>query len=309
MTKPSVLVIGGPTAIGKTDLAIEIASRLGGEIVNADSRQLYRGMDIGTAKPTAAERAAVGHHMVDVAAPDETFTLALYLSGARAAIDSIHARGLLPIVAGGTGLYTRALSQGFDVPEVPPNARLRAELEQTVRDHGVEAVAARLRDRDPAVADRVDTRNLRRLIRALEIHEAVGVMASGPPSRTATYDVLMFVLEMDREALFARASARLARMIDVGFISEIERLLASGYGLALPAMSALGYREYGRYLLGEMDLPAATAATEKSTRAFIRRQQTWFRGDVDATRLSMDQMGFLNVALRRIAAWRASPAE
>ncbi len=307
MTRPRLLVVGGPTAIGKTDFAIQLAVRLGGEIVNADSRQVYRGMDIGTAKPTSAEREAVSHHMLDVATPDESFTLALYLRGARAAIASVHARSRLPILVGGTGLYLRALTLGYDVPEVPPNPRFRAELERMTREDGIETVVERLRALDPAVADRIDTRNPRRVIRALEVREALGVPAFRAPRQSPSYDVLMIILEMNREALFARAAKRLAHMRDEGFVDEVERLMSAGYGLDLPSMSALGYRELGRHVMGEIDLATAMAATESSTRAFIRRQLTWFRADTGARRVSVEQPRFLDEALHYIAAWCDSP--
>ncbi|MDB5057692.1 MAG: miaA, partial [Chloroflexi bacterium] len=169
MTRPLLLAIGGPTASGKTDLAITLAQRFGGEIVNADSRQVYRGMDIGTAKPTTEQRAATPHHMLDVVSPDEDYTLALFARQAHETIAAIAGRGALPILVGGTGLYIRAVARGFSVPEVPPNLALRTELQQLFEAQGIDSLLDRLRTLDPAGAAVIDGKNPRRLIRAIEV--------------------------------------------------------------------------------------------------------------------------------------------
>lgn len=274
-----LLVVCGPTATGKTDVGIALARRLGGEIVNADSRQVYRYMDIGTAKPAPAQRAAVPHHLLDVVAPDEQFTLADYLERARRVVAQIAARGGLPIVVGGTGLYIRALAQGFAVPRVPPNAPLRAELESLLVSGGAVALHRRLRERDPGAALLVDARNPRRLVRAIEIAESGG--GGSPPAAPdgvpRPYDTLVLGLSAERALLYERADRRVDAMMAAGFLEEVRALRARGYSADLPALSSLGYAELGRYLDGATSLAAAVEATRFATHRFIRRQLTWFR--------------------------------
>jgi len=270
-----VLVIVGPTAVGKTTLSLYLAEHLRGEVVSADSRLFYRGMDIGTAKPTPEERARVPHHLIDIADPDETVGLARFLRLAHGAIADIHARGRLPIVAGGTGQYIRALVEGWTPPPVPPDLALRAELEEQARREGLEALRARLAALDPEAAARVDPRNPRRVVRALEI-----ALRAGPfrPARTPPpCDFFQVGLTMDRSALYARADARLEEMVRAGLVEEIRRLLEAGYGWNLPAMSALNYRQFRPYFEGQATLEDVLAQIRRDTRRFIRHQYNWFR--------------------------------
>lgn len=273
MTK--VLVLGGATAVGKTALAIQWARAFDGEIINADSRQLYRYMDIGTAKPTPEEQAAAPHHLLDVVTPDQTFTLAQYQAAVRAAMDAIHRRGKLPILTGGTGLYITATLEGWQTPEVPPDPRLRAELEAMTNAE----LLARLAALDPLTAATIDADNPRRLVRALEVCLVTGRPFSEQRTKQPLpVDARYFALTLPREELYARADARLGRMIAAGWLDEVETLLKMGYAPSLPAMSALGYPQICAVLCGDLSLDAAKIEIQRATRRYIRRQYTWLRG-------------------------------
>ena len=274
---PPLIVLLGPTAVGKTALSLDLCQAFAGEIISADSRQIYRGMDIGTAKATPAEQARAPHQLIDIRDPDETLTLAEYQALAYAAIDAIHARGHVPFLVGGTALYIRAVVRGLRIPNVPPNPALRAELEGFLAAQGREALYARLAALDPATAAVIDAQNPRRVLRALEIFLATGrskVELEGedpPPYRT-----LMLGLRRPRAALHARVDARVEAMVREGLIDETRRLLAT-YDPALPALTSLGYKEIGAYLRGEMDLPTAVAQIKIETHRYVRHQSTWFR--------------------------------
>jgi tRNA dimethylallyltransferase len=276
--KLPLIVITGPTAVGKTALSIELCIRFDGEVICADSRQIYRHMDIGTAKPSAAERAQVPHHLFDLREPDEVLSLAEYQTLAYAVIDQIHRRGKIPFLVGGTALYLNAVVKGLKIPDVPPNPALRAELEAFAEVEGHEALYARLQDLDPQTAAQIDGRNVRRVVRALEImletgqpkHELEG---EEPPP----YRILQIGLDMPRRQLYARIDARVAEMIAAGLIAETQRLLAAGYPPNLPALTSLGYREIGAYLRGELDLPSAVERIQIETHRFVRHQYSWFR--------------------------------
>ncbi len=272
-----LLVIIGPTAVGKTELSLRLAAALGGEIVSADSRQVYRGMDIGTAKPTLAERQLVPHHLIDIREPNETISLGEYQQLAAQAMAQIHGRGRLPMLVGGTGQYVRAVVEGWQTPELPPQPGLRAELEAQAESEGREAVFARLAALDPASAARIDPRNLRRVIRALEVTLTLGRPFSQAQSKAPPpYRILQIGLTRPRPALYARADARIEAMIAAGFVEEVGRLLAAGFGPDLPGFSSLGYRELAAHLAGEMSLDEAIILLRRHTREFIRRQYNWF---------------------------------
>lgn len=268
-----VLVLAGPTAVGKTRLAVEWANRFHGEIIGADSRQIYRHMDIGTAKPTPEEQASATHHMIDVVNPDETLTLAEYQERAAALIHEIHGRGRLPMLVGGTGLYITAVMEGWQIPEVPPNPELRAELEQK----SAEELFAQLEPLDPITAARIDRSNPRRLVRALEVTLTTGrpfseLRQKNPPD----YEALYLALTMDRAALYAQADARVDSMLATGWIEEAQKL--QGYAPTLPSMSALGYPQIFAYLRGELAYEEMRQQIQHATHKFIRRQYTWLRG-------------------------------
>lgn len=279
MTGKPLLVIWGATAVGKTDTAIALAQALDGEIIGADSRQLYRHMDIGTAKPTLEQRAQLPHHLIDLLEPDEAFGLADYQHHAYSLIDAIHVRDKLPLLVGGTGQYITAVIEGWSIPEVPPNPDLRAELEAYAVEHGSDALHSRLQTVDPAGAQLMEPQNVRRIVRALEVYMETGVPFSEQRRKTPPpYDVCVIGLTMDREALYERANARLDQMMQAGFLDEVRALLAEGIDPRLPSMSALGYPQLAAHVRGELSLDEALTAIRKATRTFIRRQYAWFRG-------------------------------
>lgn len=274
----NLVVLVGPTAVGKTELSLHLCEQFGGEVVSADSRQIYRGMDIGTAKATPAEQARVPHHLLDLRTPDQVLTVAEYQQLAYAAIDDIHRRGRVPFLVGGSALYVRAVVAGLRIPEVPPNPQLRAQLEDELARDGLVPLAARLQQIDPATAAEIDLRNPRRVLRALEIVLITGqskVMLEGaePPP----YRMLQLALTREREALHRRIDARVVQMVTEGLIQETERLLAAGYAPTLPAMTSLGYREIIAYLNGSMTLDQAIERIQIETHRFVRHQMTWFR--------------------------------
>lgn len=276
----SLLVVAGPTAVGKTALSLDLAEALNGEIVSADSRQVYAGMDIGTAKPTPDERGRVPHHLFDIKRPDEPISLGEYLHLAYLAIDEIHRRGRLPLLVGGTGQYVAAVVEGWQVPEVEARPELRAEYEAMAAQQGKEAVYARLVEVDPDSAARIDPRNLRRVIRALEVTLAAGkpfseLRVKQPPP----YRIVQIGLTRPRPILYERADARIERMFAAGFVAEVERLLAAGYTPDMSSFGSLGYREVAGYLAGEYDLAVTKELLRRHTRQFIRRQYNWFSLD------------------------------
>lgn len=308
--KLPLVVILGPTAVGKTGLALALAQVLDGEIVNADSRQVYRYMDIGTAKPTLVQQAQAPHHLIDILNPDETLSLAQYQALASAAIDDIHQRKRVPLLVGGTGQYITGLIEGWTTPGVAPNPALRAELEAFAAAHGSAALHDRLRQHDPTAADHIDHRNVRRVVRALEVCIETGRPFSQQQRKhPPPYRVCQYGLTMERASLYARADQRLADMLAVGFLKEVKRLLDMGYNRSLPAMSALGYPQLAEHLAGGVALEDALASVRRATRAFIRRQYTWFRGHdsgivwMDAEQLNLGEL------TDRISDWLHTQAE
>jgi tRNA dimethylallyltransferase len=274
--QPPLLALVGPTAVGKTALSLELAQRFDGEIISADSRLFYRGMDVGTAKPTPAERSAVPHHLIDLCAPDETISLGQYQRLAYAAIDDVTTRGRLPILVGGAGQYVWAVVEGWDIPEIAPQPELRAALESLGEVEAARWLAAL----DPVAAGRLDPRNVRRVVRALEVTLATGrpiseLQRKSPPP----YDVRIIGLWRDRRSLYERIDARIDAMMAAGLLDEVRRLRDAGYSPALPSMSGLGYRQLLSYLEGEMSLEEAVARIKFETHRFARQQTTWFRRD------------------------------
>lgn len=276
--KPLVVILG-PTAVGKTGAAIALAEAFRGEIVSADSRQIYRRMNIGTAKPTLLQQAQIPHHLIDVVEPDDRLSLAQYQALARQAINQIQDQGKLPFLVGGTGQYITALIEGWSIPEVPPNEALRRELEHIASTSGGNTLHKRLQELDPTAAAQIDSRNVRRVIRALEVCLETGLPFSRLQRKTPPdYNILHIGLTMERQALYAQADQRIDHMIHDGFIKEVQELLENGYNRKLPSMSGLGYAELTAHLLDGVDLDEAIARTKHNTHDFIRRQYTWFRG-------------------------------
>lgn len=277
---PPLLALVGPTAVGKTAMAIQLAERLNAEIVSADSRYLYRYLDIGTAKPGATERGRVPHHLIDVTTPDVPWSLAQYQAAAFAAIADIHARGRLPILAGGTGQYVRAVIEGWQPPPQHNTTELRAELEARLKSQGLDVLVAQLRELDPESARAIDLFNPRRVVRALEVVLSTGRSFVGQrrklPPRLTIYSV---GLSLPRQLLYARIDQRIDSMLASGLVDEVRGLVARGYSWDLPAMSAIGYRQIGQFLRGECGLPEATELIRRDTRVFVRRQSNWFKPD------------------------------
>ena len=275
-TQTPLIAIVGPTAVGKTALSIQLAEEFRGEIVSADSRQVYRGMNIGTAKPTPEEQRRVPHHLLDLVNPGESFTLARYQQLAYATIAQIHERGHVPLLVGGSGLYVRAILEGLSIPRVAPDPARREELE---REESA-MLYARLQQLDPIAATRIDPRNKRRVIRAIEVSEAAGRPISELQThRAPNYRVLRLGLTLPREELYRRINDRVDQMIAAGLVDEVRGLMAQGYGLETPAMSGLGYRQIASYVRGEATLEEAVRLLKRDTRRFVHHQYSWFRLD------------------------------
>jgi len=278
MSKPPLILIVGPTAVGKTELAIQLAERMDGEIVSADSRLFYRGMDIGTAKPTREEMARVPHYLIDIADPDQTLSLAVFQQKATTIIADIHARKRLPFLVGGTGQYVRAVTQGWTPPEVEPDERLRAELEREKEERGIYWLHDKLKNLDAEAADKIDARNYRRTIRALEVILTTGRKFSEQRGQgESPYHLITVGLMRPRVELYARVDQRIDTMFENGFLDEVKNLLVQGYSPSLPTMSAIGYRECVRVVNGELNEEQAKAEIRRATRVFVRRQANWFK--------------------------------
>jgi tRNA dimethylallyltransferase len=280
MVQHPIVVIVGPTATGKTDLAIALARQFGGEIVSADSRQIYCYMNIGTAKPTTAQRAAAPHYLIDFVPPDAVYTVAQYQQEAFAAITALHHNGKLPILVGGTGLYIRAVVDGLAIPDVAAQPTLRREWEELVAQAGAAALHQKLQELDPPAAVSIPATNVRRVIRALEVCVVTGRPFSA--QRTATpppLAPLLLGLTAERAELYQRADARVDQMLAQGLVDEVRALAERGYSWDLPALSGLGYRQIGAYLRGEVTLAAAVARLKYDTHHYIRRQLVWFHSD------------------------------
>lgn len=288
-----VVAVVGPTAVGKTAISLLLARELGGEIVSADSRQVYRGMDIGTAKITPREMAGIPHHLIDIRQPDEAISLGEYKRLADAVIEDVMTRGRLPLLVGGTGQYVRAVVEGWQIPEAPPQPELRRTLEEQAASEGKEAVFARLQELDPASARAIDYRNLRRVIRAIEVCIVTGrpfseLQTKQPPS----WRIVQIGLTRPRQQLYARADARIEAMFDAGWVEEVQCLLARGYSPDLSSFASLGYREVAAYLAREYDLEEAKIRIRRATRNFIRRQYNWFRlTNPDIHWFDLDEVG------------------
>ena len=304
LTKQPLVVILGATAIGKTRTALHLSKHINTEIIGADSRQVYTQMDIGTAKPTVEERAQVTHHLIDIIPPDDRLTLARYQQMAYNAIDDVLQRQKLPLLVGGTGQYISAVTEGWSIPEVPPNEALRQELETYADTHGSDALHQRLQKIDPEAAENIHPNNVRRVIRALEVSIETGtpitiLQRKKPPP----YTILEIGLHMERSQLYARSDSRIDRMMAQGLLDEVQSLLDSGYDRRLPSMSGLGYAQLSDHLLDGVPLEDTIAATKKATRDFIRRQETWFRGHDNGILWHNVQQGGGDTVLHTVQNW------
>ena len=275
--RPRIVVVAGPTAVGKTALGIALAEEFDGEVVNADSRYLYRGFDIGVAKPDIAERQGIPHHLIDILPPDGDMTLARYQDLALEAIAEVVNNGKLPILVGGTPLYINAVVEGWNMPRVPPNPSLRTALEAEACAGGLENLVERLREVDPVAAER-SGRNLRRVIRALEVYEETGIPMSAQESKgPPPFEPLELGLTMPRDALYRAVDERVRSQIERGLVAEVRSLLERGVPESVPAMSSLGYRQLLPYIHGESSLEEAIERIRRDTHRYVRHQETWLR--------------------------------
>lgn len=304
--KQRVLVIVGPTAVGKTELTLRLAEQLWGEVVSADSMQVYKGMNIGTAKPGREDLLRVPHHLIDVVEPGEAFSAADYQRLARSAVDDVSSRGKLPIISGGTGLYIRAAVDEYNFIPVDNNYEVRNHLKRQVREAGLEALYQRLQSIDPTVAARIHSNDERRILRALEVYETTGrPMSFWESQKDATqsiYDAAFIGLNRPREELYARINLRVEQMIDDGLVEEVKGLLARG--ISFVANQALGYKELVPYLEGRCTLEEAKEIIKLQTRRYAKRQLTWFRAEsrvqwVEATDLNRAQAEILAILANR----------
>lgn len=280
-----LVVLTGPTAVGKTDISIEVAQRLPGEIVSCDSMQVYKHMDIGTAKASVFERETVPHHLIDVVAPDEEFNVARFQELAEAAISDITSRGRIPVLVGGTGLYIKAVVDGFLFPWEGASKEIRESLEEEAAEKGSNVLHARLGEVDPQAARKIHPNDTRRIIRALEVYITTGrpiseMWQEGRRKKKARFDRLVMVgLVRERSVLYERINRRCDRMIELGLVEETRQLLDQGYSKTLTSGQALGYKEIVRYLKGECSLEEAVELIKRDTRRYAKRQLTWFRAD------------------------------
>ena len=290
--EPPLVAVVGPTAVGKTDVGLALAERLNGEIVSADAVAAYRGLDIGTAKPTPDERARVPFHLLDVADPDEDLNVADFERLANAAIAEIRARGRVPILVGGTGLYVRAVTAVLSLPRVPPQPDVRARLYAEAEASGTPALHARLADVDPASAAKINENDLKRVVRALEVYAVAGRPLSSFHTPEGVHgkprpNTFVFGLDMaPREVLYERIERRVDAMMAAGFEDEVRGLLASGYPAGLKSLQSLGYRHLAAFVAGTIDRETAVTELKRDTRRYAKRQLSWFKADTRVTWLT-----------------------
>ncbi len=276
--QPKLVAIVGPTAIGKSRLALRLAQDFNGEIVGADSRQVYRYMDIGTAKPSRQELSLIPHHLINIVNPDEDFSLAQYQQLAYRAIEDIQQRHKLALLVGGSGLYIRAVLEGWVIPPVPPDPEFRRSLEEKVAAGGREELYQELVKVDPVAAQSIDRRNVRRVIRALEVSRYAGTPFSQLQQKQAPpFNALIIGLTTDRAELYRRIDLRVDKMIEQSLVEEVKKLVSQGYSLNLPSMSGIGYKQIGLFLQGELTLAEAIEQIKFATHRFVRGQYNWLR--------------------------------
>ena len=273
-----MIAIIGPTAVGKSELALHLAQYFPTEIISADSRQIYQYMDIGTNKPTPAERATIPHHLIDIVEPDEDFSLATYHQLASEALEAIRQKGNMPFLVGGSGLYVWSLVEGWKIPQVPPNKKRRRQLETRAEQEGNQSLYHELQNIDPAAAAKISPSNARRIIRALEIYHATGQRPSQLQRKEAPgFPLLLIGLTRERSELYRKIDWRVDTMIQMGLVEEVEQLLKKGYSPSLPSMSGIGYKQIVQFLRGEMTLPQAIDKIKYETHRLARHQYAWFR--------------------------------
>ncbi len=284
--KDPLIILAGPTGVGKSETAVLLAQKIGGEVVSADSMQVYRAMDIGSAKITKGEMCGVPHHLLDVADPTEAFDAARYQELAKKVLSEIYGRGHLPILCGGTGFYIQAVTRDIDFSEGDADPALREELLSYASANGNEALHEKLRQMDSEAADSIHPNNVKRVIRAIEYYQIVGESICRHNEREAAkpspYNLLQFVLTDDREKLYRRIDARVDAMMEAGLLDEVQYLAAMGCRRDMVSMQGLGYKELLDYLDGKVDLAEAVRIIKRDSRHYAKRQETWFRREKDA---------------------------
>jgi tRNA dimethylallyltransferase len=275
-----LIAIVGPTGVGKSHLAIQLACLFNGEIVNGDSRQVYRKMDIGTAKPTPEDMAIVPHHLFNIIEPDESFSLAQYQELAKSSIHNIQSRQKIPFLVGGSGQYIWSILEGWDIPRIPPDPALRNKLEEIAAAKGINYLYEELQKKDPNAANKIDKRNIRRVIRALEVTYQTNVPISSLQKKILPgYKTLLIGLTSERKELYQRIDKRVDKMVEQGLIAETQRLYEAGYDFNLPSMSSIGYKQIVMMLKGEVSQEEAIRQIKTATHRFVRHQYAWFRLD------------------------------
>ena len=297
--KKKILVIGGPTAVGKTELSIDLAKRLNGEIISADSMQIYKYMDIGSAKVSKGEMNGVVHHLIDVVDPSINFSVADYKEQGEKAIKEIISRGKLPIIVGGTGLYINSLTCNMNFTEAEKDEEYRKELDKLANEHGNNYIHEMLKEIDPISYNEIHANNRKRVIRALEVYKLTGKPFSsynaGEDFYKSEYDVHYYVLTMDREKLYERINLRVDIMMEKGLLEECIKLKEMGYTSSMQSMQGIGYKEILYYLEGNVKLQEAINMIKQGSRNYAKRQLTWFRRDKRVTFLDKDKLSYVEI--------------
>jgi len=298
MTKEPLIILTGPTAVGKTALSLSLAERVNGEIISADSMQVYRGMDIGSAKIMPEEQKGIPHHLIDVLDPDEEFHVVRFVQMAKEAMEDIRSRGKVPILTGGTGFYIQAMLYDIDFTQNDEDTQLREELEQIAGQKGAEYLHQMLRECDPKSAEMIHANNVKRVIRAIEFYRQTGQRISEhneqEREKTSAYDSRYFVLTDERGKLYANIDKRVDQMLEDGLVEEVRKLMEMGCKRESTAMQGLGYKEIIAYLLGENTLDEAVYLIKRDTRHFAKRQLTWFRRERDVIWIEKDKFAYDN---------------
>lgn len=303
--RPPLIVITGPTATGKTEVGAMVAEMVGGEVVSADSMLIYRGMDIGTAKPDSREMRGIPHHMLDIVEPDHNYSVAMFQLQAREVIAHISGNGKIPLLVGGTGLYIRAVIDDYDFTGAPGDKSYRERLQQLALESGPELLHKKLGEVDPKSALKLHPGDTRRIIRALEVYNQTGKPISDyqriGDKTCSHYNLFMFGLTLSRPKLYHRIEQRVDRMIEAGLVNEVKFLMERGYSVELNSMRGLGYKEIASYLKGSVSLEQAIEALKRNTRRFAKRQLTWFRRDERIEWFELDNYSGIESVAKEIA--------
>lgn len=297
-----IIAVAGPTASGKTALAVEIAKRVSGEVISCDSMQVYRGMDIGTAKPDEAEKCGVIHHMIDIIEPSEPFSVADFTEMARKCIDDVLSRERVPIIAGGTGLYMDSVLKNIDFAEFKEDVDFRLKMQQLAESCGAEVVHRLLAEKDPEAAKKIHPNNVRRVIRALEVCEVTGktfTQVNAESRREPLYDTLILGIETDRDVLYSRIDRRVDIMMERGLLDEVKALHTAGINRDTTAMQAIGYKELLDFIEGKAELCDAVDKIKQESRRYAKRQLTWFRRNKDINWVRLDGVGGLDEVFQK----------